>query len=99
MGDSEELVSKERPRRLIERLNDKEKLIGLHGRARADERGGAGSGDREAEDTECCPERFHVLESTFSILTRGRGIGILRTVPVRGSRRFACTRKPLATLK
>ncbi|HYZ05748.1 MAG TPA: hypothetical protein VE691_11765 [Rubrobacter sp.] len=28
MGDSEELVSKERPRRLIERLNDKEKLIG-----------------------------------------------------------------------
>jgi len=30
MGDSEELVSKERRRRLIERLNDKEKLIGLH---------------------------------------------------------------------
>jgi hypothetical protein len=45
MGDSEELVSKERRRLLIERLNDKEKLIGLHGRARADERGGAGSGD------------------------------------------------------
>ena len=28
MGDSEELISKERRRRLIERLNDKEKLIG-----------------------------------------------------------------------
>jgi hypothetical protein len=28
MGDSEELVSKERCRLLIERLNDKEKLIG-----------------------------------------------------------------------
>lgn len=33
MGDSEELASKERPRRLIERLNYKEKLIGLHGPA------------------------------------------------------------------
>jgi hypothetical protein len=28
MSDSEELVSKERRRRLIERLNEKEKLIG-----------------------------------------------------------------------
>ena len=28
MGDSEELASKERRRKLIERLNDKEKLIG-----------------------------------------------------------------------
>ena len=28
MGDSEELASKERRRRLIERLNEKEKLIG-----------------------------------------------------------------------
>jgi hypothetical protein len=28
MGDSEELTSKERRRRLIERLNEKEKLIG-----------------------------------------------------------------------
>ena len=33
MGDSEELARKERRRRLIERLNDKEKLIGLHGPA------------------------------------------------------------------
>jgi hypothetical protein len=30
MSDSEELASKERRRRLIERLNDTEKLIGLH---------------------------------------------------------------------
>ena len=29
MGDSEELSSKERRRKLIERLNEKEKLIGL----------------------------------------------------------------------
>ena len=33
MGDAEELASKERPRRLIERLNDKQKLTGLHGPA------------------------------------------------------------------
>ena len=31
MSDAEELASKERRRRLIERLNDKEKLIGPHG--------------------------------------------------------------------
>ena len=30
MSDSEELASKERRRRLIERLNEKEKLIGSH---------------------------------------------------------------------
>jgi hypothetical protein len=30
MSDSEDLASKERRRRLIERLNEKEKLIGLH---------------------------------------------------------------------
>jgi hypothetical protein len=30
MSDSDELASKERRRRLIERLNDTEKLIGLH---------------------------------------------------------------------
>jgi hypothetical protein len=34
MGDSEELVRKERRRRLIERLNDKEKLIGRKSPAR-----------------------------------------------------------------
>ena len=34
MSDSEELASKERRHRLIERLNDKEKLIGPHGPAR-----------------------------------------------------------------
>ena len=34
MNDSEELARKERHRRLIERLNDKEKLIGSHGPAR-----------------------------------------------------------------
>ena len=34
MNDSEELARKERRRRLIERLNDKEKLIGSHGPAR-----------------------------------------------------------------
>jgi hypothetical protein len=34
-GDSEELASKERPRRLIERLNDKEKLIGCKSPARS----------------------------------------------------------------
>ncbi len=34
MNDSEELASKERRRRLIERLNDTEKLIGSHGPAR-----------------------------------------------------------------
>ena len=34
-GDSEELASKERPRRLIERLNDKEKLIGPQSPARS----------------------------------------------------------------
>jgi hypothetical protein len=31
MSDSEELTRKERRRRLIERLNEKEKLIGPHG--------------------------------------------------------------------
>ena len=34
MSDSEELANKERRRRLIERLNEKEKLIGPHGPAR-----------------------------------------------------------------
>jgi hypothetical protein len=34
MSDSEELVRKERRRRLIERLNDAEKLLGDHGPAR-----------------------------------------------------------------
>jgi hypothetical protein len=34
MGDAEELARKER-RRLIERLNEKEKLIGPHGPARS----------------------------------------------------------------
>ncbi len=34
MGDSEELASKERRRRLIERLNEKERLIGPHDPAR-----------------------------------------------------------------
>jgi hypothetical protein len=35
MGDSEELARKERRRRLIERLNEKEKLIGAHGPSRS----------------------------------------------------------------
>jgi hypothetical protein len=35
MGDSEELTSKERRSRLIERLNEKEKLIGPQSPARA----------------------------------------------------------------
>ena len=34
MSDSDELARKVRRRRLIERLNDKEKLIGPHGPAR-----------------------------------------------------------------
>ena len=34
MGASEELTSKERRRRLIERLNEKEKLLGPHSAAR-----------------------------------------------------------------
>ena len=34
MSDSEELARKERRRRLIERLNEKEKLNGPHGPAR-----------------------------------------------------------------
>jgi hypothetical protein len=34
MSDSEELASKERRRRLIERLNEKEKLLGPHGQGR-----------------------------------------------------------------
>ena len=34
MSDSDELASKERRRRLIERLNEKEKLIGPHSSAR-----------------------------------------------------------------
>jgi hypothetical protein len=69
MSNSEELASKERRRRLIERLNEKEKLIGPHGPARrADERGGAGSRDREAEDTERSPAGWVlVLASTFSM--------------------------------
>ena len=33
MSDSEELASKERRRHLIERLNEKEKLLGPHGQA------------------------------------------------------------------
>ena len=35
MGDSEERARKERRRRLIERLNEKEKLIGSHSVARS----------------------------------------------------------------
>jgi hypothetical protein len=35
MGDSEELARKERRRRLIERLNEKEKLIGPQSPARS----------------------------------------------------------------
>ena len=34
MSDSEELARKERRRRLIERLNETEKLLGARGRAR-----------------------------------------------------------------
>ncbi len=34
MSDSEELARKERRRRLIERLNEKEELIGSHGPGR-----------------------------------------------------------------
>ena len=34
MSDAEELARKERRRRLIERLNDTEKLVGSHGPAR-----------------------------------------------------------------
>ena len=34
MSDSEDLDHKERRRRLIERLNDTEKLLGAHGQAR-----------------------------------------------------------------
>jgi hypothetical protein len=64
---AEELVRKERRRRLIERLNDKEKLCGSQSPARPDERGRAGSRDREAEDAERCPARVLVLASTFSI--------------------------------
>ena len=37
MSDSEELARKERRRRLIERLNDKEKLIGSHGTLRPEQ--------------------------------------------------------------
>jgi hypothetical protein len=38
MGDSEELARKERRRRLIERLNEKEKLLGPHSAARGGQR-------------------------------------------------------------
>ena len=38
MNDSEELASNERRRRLIERLNDTEKLIGSHGPPRGVQR-------------------------------------------------------------
>jgi hypothetical protein len=34
MGDSEELASKERRRKLIERLNEKEKLLGPNTQAK-----------------------------------------------------------------
>jgi hypothetical protein len=37
MSDSEELASKERRRKLIERLNDKEKLIGPQSPARGEQ--------------------------------------------------------------
>jgi hypothetical protein len=49
MNDSEELVRKERHRRLIERLNDTEKLIGSHGPAR---RGGQMSEEELAAEIE-----------------------------------------------
>jgi hypothetical protein len=39
MSDSEELARKERRRRLIERLNEKEKLLGSHGPARGGQMG------------------------------------------------------------
>ncbi len=37
MSDAEELARKERRRRLIERLNEKEKLIGPHGVVRPEQ--------------------------------------------------------------
>jgi hypothetical protein len=43
MSDSEELARKQRRRRLIERLNDTEQLIGSHGPAR----GGGQMGEEE----------------------------------------------------
>jgi len=49
MGDSEELSSKERRRRLIERLNDKEKLLGLQS---PDSRGGKMSEEELAAEIE-----------------------------------------------
>jgi hypothetical protein len=70
MSDSEELARNERRRQLIERLNEKEKLIGPKSPdlSRPDERGGAGSRDREAEGAERYAARWvHVLASTFSI--------------------------------
>ncbi len=72
MSDAEELARKERRRRLIERLNEKEKLIGPKSpgelRGRPDERGGAGGRDREAEGAERCPARWVLvlLGFTFS---------------------------------
>ncbi len=70
MSGAEELARKERRRCLIERLNETEKLIGPQPRGptgRPDERGGAGSRDREAEGAERCPARWILVLLGFSL--------------------------------
>ena len=44
-------------------------------------------------------EPFYFLYSPFPLFTGVRGRWILRTSPSRSSQKFACVRKPIATLK
>ena len=65
MSDAEELARKERRRRLIERLNEKEKLIGSQSQARPDERGGVSSRDRASEDAERCQGKWWLALASY----------------------------------
>jgi hypothetical protein len=61
MGDSEELTSKERRRRLIERLNEKEKLIGPHSPA--------GRGQMSEEELAAEIEKQRTLNAARRVFT------------------------------
>src|SRR5919112_3088618 len=59
------------------------------GQERSDERGGASSRDREAEDAERCPARWVFVLASRSLFTGVPRRVVLRTSPVRSSRKFA----------
>ena len=83
MSDAEELARKDRRRRLIERLNEKEKLIGSQSRARRDQ--------MSEEELAAEIERQRTLNAA-----RGSGGSLLRpTTPYTEAPGKRCSLKPL----